>query len=215
MAIGGPLYGTAASLVLVFGILMLRDIRRGLVAVFAVIGFLPFATLPFKIGFTPTFLNVTLLAVYFVWIMRVATRRDRELISTPIDAAVVLFMLVAFFAFANGLRYSRPTATTIRNFAELVMAIGLFFILVNTLRTQKDTDLMARLIMLAGAAAAAVAVVLYVIPDTVTIRILNALAGSVTRAAQARCATSKTTPRTPCARSGRWSTRTYWAASSS
>jgi len=175
VAAGGPLYGSAAFLVLVFGVLILRDIRWGFLAVFAVIGFLPFATLPFKIGFTPTFLNVAVLAVYFVWIMRVATRRDRELLASPIGAAVLLFLLVAVFAFANGLRFSRPTMTTIRNFAELVLAIGFFFILVNTLRTQRDTELVARLIMLAGAAGAAIAVVFYVIPDTTTIRILNAL----------------------------------------
>ena len=39
-------------------------------------GLLPFATLPFKIGFTPTFLDLVLLALYFVWIMRLATRRQ-------------------------------------------------------------------------------------------------------------------------------------------
>lgn len=173
--VAGPLYGTAALVAVVLGLLMLRDIRWGLVALFAIIGILPFATLPFKIGFTPTFLNVGMLAVYFVWIMRVVTRRDRELIGSPIGAAVLVFMLAAFFAFANGLRFSRPTMTVIRNFAELIMAIGLFFIIVNTLRSRKDTELLARLIMLAGAAGAFIAVVFYVIPETTTIRILNAL----------------------------------------
>ncbi len=83
---------------------------------------------------------------------------------------------MAIFSFANGLRYSRPTSTTIRNFAELLLAIGFFFVLVNTLRRRADLDLLARLIMLAGGAAAAIAVIFYVIPETWTIRVLDALA---------------------------------------
>jgi polysaccharide biosynthesis protein PslJ len=175
VAVAGPLYGVAAAGVLVAAVLMLRDVRWGLVAVFAVIGFLPFATLPFKIGFTPTFLNLAVLAVYFVWIMRIATRRDREVVGTPIGVTVLLFLLMAFFAFAQGLRFSRPTMTTIRNFAELAMAIAFFFALVNILRTRSDTFFFSRLIMLAGAVAAFIAVVFYVIPETLTIRILDAL----------------------------------------
>ena len=162
-------------LVLLFAVLILSDIRWGMVALFAVIAFLPFATLPFKLGFTPTFLNLAIIAVYFVWIMRIVTRRDRELMGSSIGPAVLLFLLVAFFAFANGLRFSRPTMTTIRNFAELVLAISFFFVLVNTLRTQRDAEFFARLIMLAGAVAAAIAIAFYVIPDTMTIRILDAL----------------------------------------
>ena len=83
VAVAGPVYGAAAAIALVAGVLMLRDVRWGFLAIFAVIAFIPFATLPFKIGFTPTFLNLALLVVYFVWIMRIATRRDRELRRQP------------------------------------------------------------------------------------------------------------------------------------
>ena len=175
VAVAGPLYGVAAAGALLAAALMLSDVRWGLVAVFLVIGFLPFATLPFKIGFTPTFLNLAVLAVYFVWIMRIATRRDRDLVGTPLGPAVLLFLLMAFFAFAQGLRFSRPTMTTIRNFAELALAISFFFALVNVLRTRADVFFFSRLIMLAGVTAAAIAVVFYVIPSTATIRILDAL----------------------------------------
>jgi len=175
VVIAGPIYSVAALGALCLGLLMLSDIRWGLVALFAVIGLLPFAAMPFKLGFTPTFLDLALLALYFVWIMRIATRRDRELVGTPLGALIFLFLFLAIFAFANGMRYNRPTSTTVRNFAELALAIAFFFLLVNSLRTRTDLDLVARLIMLAGAAAAAIAVIFYVIPSTWTIRILNAL----------------------------------------
>jgi hypothetical protein len=176
VAIAGPLYGVAAFIALIAGLLMLRDLRWGLLALFAVIGVLPFATLPFKIGFTPTFLDLAVLALYLVWIVRIATRRQRELVGTSLDAPVLIFLLLAVFAFANGLRFGRPTATTIRNFAELALGIGFFFLLVNNLRDQADLDFITRLILLAGLAAATIAVIFYVIPDTWTIRVLDALA---------------------------------------
>ena len=140
------------------------------------IGLLPFAALPFKVGFTPTFLDLALMALFFVWIMRIATRRQRELVGSPIGALVLGFVLMAVFAFANGLRYSRPSMTTVRNFAELALAVTLFFLLVNSLRTEEDINLVARLIMVAGAVAAGIAVIFYVIPQSWTVRVLDGLA---------------------------------------
>ena len=176
VAVAGPIYAVAFVVALVGGLLMLRDLRWGLVALFAVIGLLPFAALPFKVGFTPTFLDLALIALFFVWIMRIATRRQRDLIGSPIGALVLGFVLLAIFAFANGLRYGRPSMTTIRNFAEVALAVTFFFLLVNHLRTEADIDLVARLIMGAGAAAAAIAVIFYVIPQAWTVRLLDGLA---------------------------------------
>ena len=172
----GPLYALAGVAAVVGGLLMLRELRWGVVALFAIIGLLPFATLPFKIGFTPTFLDVALLALFTVWGMRIATRRQRELVGTTLGVPVLIFVALALFGFANGLRYSQPTITTLRNFAELILGILSFFLLVNNLRRQADLDLLTKLILLAGAGAAAIAVTFYIIPQTWTVRVLDALA---------------------------------------
>ena len=95
VAVAGPIYAVAFVVALVGGLLMLRDLRWGLVALFLVIGLLPFAALPFKVGFTPTFLDLALMAIFFVWIMRIATRQQRDLIGSPIGALVLGFLLLS------------------------------------------------------------------------------------------------------------------------
>ncbi len=176
IGVGGPLYGAAAFLVAAGALLILRDIRWGLLLLLGVIGLLPFAALPFELGFTPTFLDVALLAVFFVWVMRIATRRQRRLVGTPLGLPVLIFLALVVFAFANGLRFGLPTTTTVRNVAELILAILMFFVIVNTLRDEADVRFLARLIMVVGAGAAAIAVLFYVIPEAWTIRILDVLA---------------------------------------
>jgi O-antigen ligase len=172
----GPLYGLAAFFVVCGGLLILRSTRWGFVALFAVIGLLPFAALPFKLGFTPTFLDVALLALYIVWLIRVATRREPNLVGTALGVPLLVFFSLVLFAFANGLRVSTPTTTTIRNFAELALGILFFFLIVNTLRSEEDLAFVARLIIVAGAGAAAIAIIFYVIPQAWTVRILDGLA---------------------------------------
>ena len=175
VAAAGPLLALAAVLGLAGAVLVLRDLRWGFVALFAVLGILPFATLPFKIGFTPTFLDLALLALFFVWILRVATRRQEALAGSTLGIPVLVFSLLALFSFANGLQSGLPTTTTIRNFVELFMGILCFFLVLNSLRSQGDVDSLSRVIMLAGAVAAAIAVIMYVIPTNWTIRLLDAL----------------------------------------
>ena len=172
----GPLYAVAGVLALLACLLVLTDLRWGLGALFAVIGLLPFAAFPVKIIFTPTFLDFALAAVFVVWIVRIATRRQRELISTPLGAPVLVFVLLMVLGFANGLRYGQPTVTTIRNFAELTLGILIFFLIVNNSRTQVGLDLIGRLILLTGAGAGLIAIVFYVIPPAWTVRVLDALA---------------------------------------
>lgn len=175
VAVVGPLLAVAALIGAMGALLVLRDMRWGFIALLAVIGLLPFGALPVKIVFTPTFLDVALVALYFVWVMRIATRRQQAIPATRTGVLVALFVAMVGFAFFNGLRFGMPTVTTIRNVAELVLAILFFFVVLSWARDEEDLYFLARIIMLAGAAAAVIAILFYIFPEAWTIRVLDAL----------------------------------------
>jgi hypothetical protein len=72
----GPMLGSAALLALVAAVLMLRSMMLGLSVLVSVICLLPFAALPINIGFSPTFLDLVLFALFFVWISRIVTHKE-------------------------------------------------------------------------------------------------------------------------------------------
>jgi len=66
----GWMYGTAVLFALVIAYLILRSTLVGLLGIIAIITLLPFAAVPVDIGFSPTFLDLALAGLYFVWISR-------------------------------------------------------------------------------------------------------------------------------------------------
>ena len=96
--------------------------------------------------------------------------------NLPIGLLIGLFMLMAVFSFIYGMSHSRPTTTIIRRFGEILLGIGLFFVVINTVRTQRELAWVTRWLFLAAWACASIAVVFYVIPENWTVRVLNALA---------------------------------------
>ncbi len=174
-ALLGPLFALAGAVGLAAGFLMLRSVRWGLTALIAISTLLPFATLPFKIGITPTFLDLALLAIYFVWVMRLATRRQGRIVGSPLGPLVAAFLALALFAFAAGMAHANPTATTLRRFAEIVLSILLFFVAVNFARDEGELAWLVRVILIMGFGASLAAIVLYIIPEAWSIRILSSL----------------------------------------
>lgn len=171
----GPLYSLASVLALVGGALMLTSIQWGLVALVSIACLLPFATFPFKLGFTPSFLDVALVMLFFVWLARLATGHERRFEVSPIGLAVSLFLGLALVAFARGLVHARLTATTLRDFIEMILGIAVFFVVVNHVRRPSQLEWLLRVLLLAGFGAAAIGVVFYVIPEAWTVRVLDAL----------------------------------------
>ncbi|MEM7538088.1 MAG: O-antigen ligase family protein, partial [Chloroflexota bacterium] len=176
IGIVGPLIALAAAIAIIGGTLILMDTQWGFVALAGVAFGLPFASLPFSIGFKPTFLDVALGALFFVWIFKLVIGQEREFTASPLGGLVALFMLMAVFSFANGLSHSRASSFMIRRFAEILLGISLFFVTVNTIRTQDELRWVIRWLLLAGSGCAMIAVVFYVIPQEATVWVLDRLA---------------------------------------
>jgi O-antigen ligase len=172
----GPLLALVAAMALVGSALILADTHWGFVALAGVVFVLPFASLPFSIGFKPTFLDLALGALIFVWIFKLAIGQEREFLPSPLAIPVGLFMLLAVFSFAYGLTHSAANSFLIRRFAEILLGISLYFVAVNTVRTPDEVVWVTRWLMLGGWAAATIAVVFYVIPEAWTVAVLDRMA---------------------------------------
>lgn len=175
VALLGPLYAAGGAIAIVGGVLLATSTQWGLYALIGISCILPFATFPFKIGFTPSFLDAALVMLFFVWISRLATGRDRQFVASPLGGVVILFIGLALASFARGLTYARPTPTILRDFIEIIMGISLFFVVLNNVRSMEQVKGLMRVLLLAGFGAAAIGVAFYVIPEDWTVRVLNAL----------------------------------------
>lgn len=175
LAFGGPL---AAAALLVAGIavfIVLRDIEIGFWGVIGVVCLLPFATLPVDIGLTPTFLDLALGAVVGVWLLGLVTGEQKTVVTAPITLPLIIFIIVAIFAFIFGLSNGPLTATLIRKFAELILSLLFVFVIVDYCRRWEQLERLVKVLLLAGAGAAFVAITLWLLPEDTTNEILNFL----------------------------------------
>jgi len=170
-----PVGGLVVILAGLGALLMLRDMRWGLLALVAVIGLLPFASLPFKIGFTPTFLDLVFAVLYAVWAIRLVTRQQQDFVLSPIGLPVLVFITLAVFCFVMGLAHSRPSANDLRTFGEVLLGFGIFFLVVNNVRDPKWLRQLTASLVLVGTAESVVGILFYALPATWTVRLLNPL----------------------------------------
>jgi hypothetical protein len=170
-----PIGGVAVLAACVGALFILRDVRWGLFALLAITCLLPFASLPFKIGFTPTFLDLVLGALYAVWALRLVTRHQDDFVLTPLGLPVLVFVALAVFSFVAGLSHSRPSSNDLRTFAEVLLGFGLFFLAVNQVRGESLLRQVTAAAILTGGAEAAFGVLLYAVPKTWAVRLLSPL----------------------------------------
>ncbi|MBN1260944.1 MAG: O-antigen ligase family protein [Anaerolineae bacterium] len=172
---GGLLVVAALVGSLAMALWMLRDIEVAYWGVIGIVALLPFAALPFSIGFTPTFLDLALMGLYFVWLAPLLLGQKTDLATTPLDGPVLAFVVMAIGSFVAGLSHAALTSYLIRHFAEVLLSIGLFYLVVNTVRDVERLRRLVRVFLLAAGGAALVGVLLYFLPDDLAIRLLSAL----------------------------------------
>lgn len=175
VAVLSPILATAGILALVGGLLMLRDTQWGFVALVLLICLLPFGALPFRVGFTPTFLDLVLVALYFVWVMRIARGKAGPFVGTVLGFPIVVFLTLACASFVAGLAHSHLSSYVLRHFAEILLSVSLFFVVVNCVRVESQLVTLIRTIALAGFGTSAIGIVLYYLPAEWSIRLLSAL----------------------------------------
>ncbi len=171
----GPFLAAAGLVALVLALWMLQNIEIAYWAVIGVVCLLPFASFPFDIGFRPTFLDAALGMLFVVWVLRWMTDSERSFTATGLGGPVLLFLLLALTAFVLGLGHAPLTSYVIRHFAEILLSILLFFLVVNTVQDPGRLERLVRALILCAFAEAALGVLLYAIPDDWAIRALSAL----------------------------------------
>lgn len=176
LTIAGPVIATGAVLGVLAGLYVLTNASAALYAVVAVIGLLPFGTLPIKIAITPTLLDTALGAFVLVYLSLWMTGKRQQLRLTPVHALIAVYILWLILSFALGLRYAPPTSAKLRQFAETLLSISMVFILVDLLRDPAALRRLLLVFMLVMGLQAAATIVLYVLPDTLTENLLVRLA---------------------------------------
>ncbi|MBN1873465.1 MAG: O-antigen ligase family protein [Anaerolineae bacterium] len=184
IGIGGGWLITEVGVVLVAALVIgmgyffwsLRDIGIAYLGVIGIVTLLPFGSLPFSIGFTPTFLDLALGGLFFVWVLPYILGEESRFIMTPLGGPILAFAFLAVGTFVAGLSHSALTSYLIRHFAEVLLSIALFYLVVNTLRDVRGLERVMTFLILGASAAAFLGIILYFLPDTLTIRLLSALA---------------------------------------
>ena len=172
----GPVFMLGGVIGLLGGLYILTNLEAGLYASLIILGVLPFGTLPFKIGFTPTLLDVTLGAFLLVYIFQWMTGRRRLFQMTPVHGLVIVFALVVLFAFVLGLGHASLTPNVLRQFAELILAMVVALVLGDVIRDEATLRRVLLFVLGVSAVTAVIGIVLWLLPDATTESLLVRLA---------------------------------------
>lgn len=171
----GALPVIALLVVMAVALWMVYDIEVAYVGVIGIITLLPFASLPFSIGFIPTFLDLALVGLFVVWLLPYFLGEEQRFEVTPLGGLVLVFAVLAVGTFVAGLGHAALTVTLIRRFAETLLSLALFYLVVNSVRDVGRLGRLMRWLILGATGAAVLGIILYFLPDLLTIRILSAL----------------------------------------
>jgi hypothetical protein len=168
IALLGPVYMAAGVIGVLAGLYILTDLEVALFAIFAVLGLLPYGTLPFKIVITPSFLDITAAAFLMVYVFQWMTGRRRVFRATPVHGLILAFALVVLAAFVLGLGNAPLTNNILKQFAEMMLSIAIAFVLADVIREERTLRRVLLGVVFVSGVTALIGIVLYILPDNLT-----------------------------------------------
>jgi len=169
-----PVYIVAGIVGLAGVFVLLSSIQAGLAAIILIATLLPFAALPVNIGFYPTFLDIAIGILLILWFLRLLARPDEQLVGSPINVPLLIFIALACVSFVLGTAYSM-SRDVIRHFGEIVLALIVYFAVINNVRNERHVRLLAALLIVGGFLAALIGLVLYILPAATSANLLGHL----------------------------------------
>jgi O-antigen ligase len=97
-------------------------------------------------------------------------------ILPPFQFLILAFLLWALITFIVGLAHTPLSATVLRRFAEVLLSVSLFFVIVDQVRHIKSLKQITTVLILCGGLTGFLAVLFWVLPGPLTVRILSKLA---------------------------------------
>ena len=169
-----PLVAGGAVLGILLGLWALPRVEVALCGLVAVIALLPFGVVPLRLGAAPTLLDVATLAVYLLWLARLAAGRAGARFTGAGGALLALagVMVAAQVLSGDGLRSDE----TGRLVAKLLAAHLLFIPLLNLVPSPREARRLAAWLVAAAAVEAAIGLALYAVPRSLAYRALVSLA---------------------------------------
>lgn len=135
---------------------------------------LPFAVLPIRLGFSPSFLELTLFGFLLGWLLPPLLRRDRRWRLTMVDGLVWAFVGVTLVALLLG--WGRGVdAAVLHSYAKLLLGLLAFFGVRQVMVRERHLRQFLTCFLLAAGLAALLGVTLYALPDRIALNLLTRL----------------------------------------
>lgn len=174
VALASPLLVLAGLMGLAALIILLSSIQVGFVAIILIATLLPFAAVPLNVGFYPTFLDIAIGVLLVLWLLRLLARPDERLAGSPMNVPLLVFIALACVSFILGTAYSM-SRDVLRHFGEIILALVVYFAVINNVRERRQVRLFAQLLVAGGFLAALIGLILYVLPAQTSTNVLGVL----------------------------------------
>jgi O-antigen ligase len=165
LALLGPAIAIGLALGVLIGLYLLTDVHAALYGIIGIMLILPYGTLPFDLGFTPTLLDLAIGGFLLVYLMQWMSGQRRTLQLTPVHIPLTLYALWLMATFALGLRWGPLTSTIARQFAETLLALLLVYVIVDVLRDPKTLRRLVLVVLIFISLEAIITLFLYALPD--------------------------------------------------